>query len=111
MQGVLKCGDKLPPLFDNGMGWDSACTVNTFTNVYLGVPPKEDDRYTVRFEVEGAADSTLQVYVNGRVYEATRDGSVYAVEVRIRYGALTSPTVVPRGLEVPPIKLRSIELV
>jgi hypothetical protein len=112
----LDCGDRLAAFVNNGLGWSPGCTVSTFTNVYLGVPSKEDDGYTVRFQVEGVTDPALRVYVNGRIYTALRSGSTYAARVHIHYGALTSPTVVAtiqwtRGLEPPRIKLRSIELV
>jgi hypothetical protein len=112
----LDCGDKLASLVNNGLGWNQECAVNTFTNVYLGVPFKGGDGYTVRFQVEGAAAPTLRVYLNGRLYTATRKGTTYTADVRIAYRALTSPTVVAtiqwtRGLDLPRIKLRSIEIV
>jgi hypothetical protein len=111
----LVCGDKLAPLFNNGMGWDPGCTVNTFTNVYLGVPSKNNDRYALRFEVEGEAPAMLRVYVNGHIYSATREGPAYTADVRIHYADLIAPTVVATiqwtaGLEVPQIKLLSIEI-
>jgi hypothetical protein len=111
----LECGSPLAPLHNNGKGWDAGCGVNTFTNVFLGVPPKKDDTYTVRFRVEGEDSPTLRVYVNGRLYTATKNGATYAADVHIRYGALTTPTVVAtiewtRALEPPRLKLRSIEL-
>jgi hypothetical protein len=116
MPSHLECGDRLVGLVNNGQGWSPGCFVNTFTNVYLGVPSKRDDRYTVRFQVEGVADPTLEVYVNGRIYTARRSGAMYATDVRIHYGALTSPTVVAtirwtRSLDLPRIKLQSIELI
>ena len=66
----IECGDRLVALVNNGLGWSPGCFVNTFTNVYLGVPAKRDDGYIVRFQVEGASDPTLEVYVNGRIYTA-----------------------------------------
>jgi hypothetical protein len=112
----LECGDRLAALVNNGMGWYPGCGVGTFTNVYLGVPPKRDDGYTVRFQVEGALDPTLRVYVNGRIYTATRSGTTYTADVRIRYAALTAPTVVAtiqwtRWLGLPGVRLQSIEIV
>jgi hypothetical protein len=114
----LSC-DKLPDPevpYHNGLGWNPGCSVGTYTNVYLGVLPRTDDRYRLRFQTQGVTDATLKVYVNGKVYTAHRSGDAYEADVMIHYGALTSPSVMvtllwTRENEPPPGKLLSVELV
>jgi hypothetical protein len=114
----LSC-DKLPDPdvpYHNGLGWKPGCSVGTYTNVYLGVLPRAQDHYTLRFETQGVTDATLKVYVNGGVYTARRSGDTYEADVTIHYAALTSPSVMitllwTRDNEPPPVKLLSIELV
>jgi len=114
----LSC-DKLPDPevpYHNGLGWNPGCSVGTYTNVYLGVAPKSDDHYKLRFETRGFADPALKVYVNGKVYTAHRSGDAYEADVMIHYGALTSPSVMvtllwTRDDDPPPGKLLAVELV
>lgn len=103
--------------YHNGLGWKPGCGVGTYTEVYLGVPAKQDDHYTVRFTTEGFSQPTLQVNVNGRVVTAHRvaDANAYEAETSIHYPALASPIVMVTVLWTreapPPGKLLSIELV
>ena len=79
----------LEPIFKNpyhqGQGWLEGCSVGSITNVYLGVVPKKDDVYAIRFRSTVVAPPTLTVYVNGKLYAAHRDGDEYRAVVHIRY--------------------------
>jgi hypothetical protein len=111
----IRCGDRAvwPP--GNAQGWYWDCDVDLVTNVYLGVPRKAaDDGYEVRFKTDQMTAATLRVYLNGRIYTATRDGATYRASVRIPYARLHSPIVMAavewsRG-PPPTGKLLSIEL-
>jgi hypothetical protein len=112
----VSCGDRLVSPYNNGLGWKDGCRVSTFTNVYLGVQRKENDRYSLRIHTDGIATSSVKVYVNGKVTTAERRGDAYEADVVIHYAALTSPIVVAtvqwtQGAEPPAGKLLSIELV
>jgi hypothetical protein len=112
----LSCGDHPKVPYNNGLGWRDECRVATFTNVYLGVPPKEDTRYALHVHTEGMTAPSVKVYVNGAIYTAERRGDEYVADVVIRYQALTSPNVVAtvlwtRDPDPPPARLLSIELV
>lgn len=116
MAASLECGRVPGSPFHNGEGWSSACTVDTFTNVYLGVPVKSDDHYQIRFKTQGMASDKLRVYVNGRIYDALRGGDVYSAEVTIPQSRLASRNVMitvewVRALDPPAGKLLSIEIV
>ena len=90
------CGDRLTWPYHNGFGWNSGsagCGVDTFTNVFLGVPAKRTDHYELRFGAKGVTAGTLRVYLNGRIYTAKRSGDAYTAPVEIRYASLTSPIV------------------
>jgi hypothetical protein len=111
----FQCGDPLTWPWHNGQGWSSNCRVDTFTNVYLGVPAKSDDHFELRFESRGMTPETLRVYVNGRIYVAHRSGASYSVPVEIRTAALTSPIVMTtiEWTSAPdplPVELLSVEL-
>jgi hypothetical protein len=111
----LSCGDRLRAPINNGLGWKEECRVATFTNVYLGVPRKDGDRYALRLRTDGMTAPSVKVYVNGTIYTAERCGDEYVADVVIRYEALTSPVVVAtvlwtRDAEPPPARLLSIEL-
>jgi hypothetical protein len=102
--------------YNNRLGWREGCRVATFTNVYLGVPRKEGDRYRLRMRTEGMAAPTVKVYLNGSYYTAEKRGDDYEADVLIRYGALTSPIVVAtvlwaREADQAGATLLSIELV
>jgi hypothetical protein len=112
----LSCGDWMGIPFDNGLGWRQGCRVAAFTNVYLAVPPKSGDRYTVRFATEGIEAEGARIYVNGTVVPARRTGSAYEAEVTLHREAMASPIVVAtvqwtRTGEPPPGKLLSVELI
>ena len=113
--------DSFPHTWGGARGWMSNGVVDTFTNLYLGVPrAKAGARYELRLHTEGFDMPSLRVFVNGRVYEAHLsrggDGDIYETPVDIDYAALTTPTVLTtiewtRGFE--PIrggKLHVIEL-
>jgi len=111
----LKCADHPDQPYKNGEGWKKDCFVDTFTNVYIGVPYKSDDHYQLLFKTEGFETPTLRVYLNGRIYTARRSGDGYVVDVTIAYGRLSSPTVLAtiewtRDLEPVSGKLLSIQL-
>jgi hypothetical protein len=111
----VHCHEAIPWPYDGGAGWDADCGVDTFTNVYLGVPPKTDAHYELRLHTAGMAAPSLRVYVNGRFYEARLDDGVYRAQVEIDYAALTTPTVMAtvewtHGSEPPPGRLLSVEI-
>lgn len=115
----LACTDTFPWTFGGDLGWSSSGAVETFTNVYLGVPPKTGERYELRLHTRGFDVPTLRVFVNGRYYTAyLRRGAedTYVAAVDIDYRALTTPTVMATvewtpGLgPVPGGMLLSIEL-
>ena len=111
----ISCGDSMSWPLNNGLGWYGGCAVDTFTNVYLGVRSKNEDHYVLKFDVAGAAPSTIDVYVNGRVYGARRSGDTYRADVPIHFPALTSPIVMvtiewSKDLDPIPLRLLSVEL-
>jgi hypothetical protein len=110
----ISCGDPLPPLFNNGLGWKPSCEVDTFTNVYLGVPRKDGDHYVLRVRTDGMVRPEVKAYVNGTIYTARRQGDAYEADVVIHQAALTSPIVVATvhwtESEPPGGKLLSVEL-
>jgi hypothetical protein len=96
----VSCGD-VPewPRFNvdwrpNVVGWHPDCTVDTVSEVFLGVAPKDGDTYVIRFSTYGMDAPAARIYVNGRTYAAQRSGDVYEASVRIDGRALSSPTVV-----------------
>ncbi|MHB8595158.1 MAG: hypothetical protein ACYDB3_12675, partial [Acidimicrobiales bacterium] len=112
---VLKCESHPDFPYHNGQGWKSGCAVDTFTNVYIGVPEKQDDHYVFSFKTEGFTPPTLRVYVNGRIYVAQRTPDGYAAVVSIHFDRLSSPTVLAtiewvRDVDPIPVKLLSIQL-
>jgi hypothetical protein len=111
----LKCESHPDFPYHNGQGWKGGCTVDTFTNVYIGVPEKGDDHYQLEFATEGFLPPTLRVYVNGRIYTARRTPTGFVADVSIHYERLSSPVVLAtvewtRDLDPIPVKLLSIEL-
>lgn len=116
MPSQLQCGHVPWWPYHNGHGWNSNCTTDTFTNVFLGVPKKSGRDYQVRFETEGMQGRTLRLYVNGRVYTARREGDRYIADVRIDYAKLHMPTVMAtiewtREFEPSRGKLLTVEIV
>jgi hypothetical protein len=112
----VACGDRLGAPYNNGLGWRQGCGVASFTNVYLGVAPKDGDRYTVRFATDGIDVDGARVYVDGSVVPARRSGNVYEADIVIHRAALGSPIVVAtiqwtRNGEPPAGRLLSVELV
>ena len=112
----FKCGERADWLYHNDQGWLTGCKVDTFTNLFLGVPDKGDDHYVLRFETEGFTPPTLRVYLNGRIYVARRTPDGYTADVSIHFARLTSPIVLTtiewtRELDPPPYKLLSVELI
>jgi hypothetical protein len=114
------CGERLHWPLHNGEGWASSwapgCSVDTFTNLYLGVPRGPGPRRTIRLEVQGASSPTVRLYVNGRYRTARLHGGMYTADVDIPGDALVSPIVVvtvewARGLEPPTLQLMSVEIV
>ena len=112
----LECSEELTTRYYQGRdGWADQCSVDTFTNVYLGVPEKGDPSYDLRLETRGMTEPSVRVYVNGRYYTAVREGDTYRAVVEIDYAALRAPTVLVtvewgRGLLPPTGKLAAIEL-
>jgi hypothetical protein len=114
----LGCHDTFSWTHSGVVGWYAGCRVDTFTNVYLGVPRKGDAPYELRVRSEGFDAASLRVFVNGRFYTARRqtEAGVYVAVIDIDYAALVTPTVMAavewnRGVE--PVrggKLLSIEL-
>jgi len=94
MPSRLVCSEPPDGPYQNGAGWRPDCGVDTFTNVYLGVPEKADGRYALRMEAPGMTAGTLRVYVDGRIYEARRDEDTYRAVLDLDRSALHSPAVV-----------------
>jgi hypothetical protein len=89
----ITCGDTLTTPLNNGLGWYTGCSVDTFTNVYLGVPAKRTDQYELKIDVNGNGPQTLTIFCNGRNYVAQRQGDAYRAFVSIHYPWLVSPVV------------------
>jgi hypothetical protein len=111
----FQCGDHLADFYHSGQGWLAGCRVDTFTNLYLGVPEKTDDHYQLLFKTDGVVQPQLRVYLNGRIYTARRAGNGFVADVSIHYDRLTSPVVMAtiewtRDFDPPPYKLQSVEL-
>jgi hypothetical protein len=112
----LSCGNSFAQIYHNGLGWNNQCGVDTFTNVFLGIAPKQTDLYQIRARTQGMSAPTLRAYVNGKIYIARKVGDTYAADVTIPFAALGSPTVLvtfewTRDFEPPAAaKLLSIEL-
>jgi hypothetical protein len=111
----FRCGDHLADFYHSGQGWMPGCRVDTFTNLFIGVPYKTDNHYQLLFKTEGVTVPFLRVYLNGRLYGARRMGDSYIADVFIHYDRLTSPIVLTtiewtREFEAPPYKLQSVEL-
>jgi hypothetical protein len=112
----VTCHDHPTLPFHNGSGWKPDCSVASLTNLFIGVPPKGGDHYTLTFQTAGVTAPELLVYVNGRFYWAHKDGDAYRADVTIHYGRLVSPTVIltiqwTKELDGPPgAQLLSLEL-
>lgn len=89
----VKCGQVPSWPWHNGRGWGPGCNVDTYSDVFVGVPKKDDDGYVFQFKTEGVKAESLQVYVNGRRYVAHKVGDTYRAAVRLHYAAMHSPIV------------------
>jgi hypothetical protein len=111
----VTCGEVPSWPWKNGRGWVANCQVDAYTDLFVGVPPKDDDRYVFQFKTDGIGSDTLPVYVNGRRYTARRAGSIYTVPVRIDYKSLHSPIVLTtiewsHSLDLPTGKLLEVQI-
>lgn len=94
MPSAMKCGQVPDWPWRNGRGWEPGCQVDTFSEVFVGVPPKDDDHYVFRFKTQNVPAYSLRVYVNGRIYTARRVGvDTFAADVKLHYQSLHSPIV------------------
>ena len=89
----IECGDHVLWPWRGGAGWGETCGVDTFTNLYLGVPAKSAGKYSLRIRTEGMSASCLRVYANGRFYEASKTPDGYGADVFIDYDRLSTPAV------------------
>jgi hypothetical protein len=97
MPSRVACGGPLAWPFHNMQGWHiggvNKCDVETFTNVFLGIPPGNATKHTLRFEVDHAEQAPLRVVVNGRRYWTHTDGNAYVVDVDVDAHEFVSPMV------------------
>jgi len=116
MPTTIKCGQVPDWPWRNGRGWGSGCQIDTYSDVFVGVPQKDDDHYVFRFKTEGITSPSLRVYVNGRVYTALRVGAdTFAADIKLRYRWLNSPIVLTtiewtRAFDPPPGKLLEVQI-
>ena len=112
----LACGDALAPWpYANGAGWLARCEVNMITNLYLGVPKKPGTAYQLRFRTDRPLTPSLQVFINGKIYKATRGGEEYVVSFDLDYRKLYTPAVLvtvewTKETAPPGVRLMAIEL-
>jgi hypothetical protein len=115
------CGDPPPwPRFNvdwrsSVEGWHPDCTVDTTSEVFMGVPPKADDAFVIRFETYGIDAEAPRIVVDGRTYAARREGDAYAADVRIEQAKLSSRVVLAtieweHGIEPVDGRLLRVEL-
>ncbi|HTQ46404.1 MAG TPA: hypothetical protein VMI75_26790 [Polyangiaceae bacterium] len=115
MPSAVQCGQVPSWPWRNGRGWGSGCNVDTYSDVFVGVPRKDDDNYVIQFKTEGIAFDSVHVYVNGRNYVARRVGNTYSAPIRLHYGAMHSPLVLTTigwtlGSEPPHGKLLEVQI-
>jgi hypothetical protein len=89
----IACGAVPSWPYHNGEGWSASCGVDSYTDVFLHVPKRGDEHYELRFATRDFDMPVVRVFVNGRLYTATRNGQEYEVPVTLHYGRLTTPTV------------------
>ncbi len=112
----VQCGKVARGIYHNGLGWNDDCTVDTASNFFIGVPKKATDDYELRFTTRGITSPTLRVYLNGRIYTASRRGDdEYVAPVQVRYCALHQPMLMgaiewTRAFDPPTGKLLAVEL-
>jgi hypothetical protein len=111
----VKCGEVPSWPWRNGRGWNAGCQVDTYSDVFVGVPHKDDDNYVVQFRTEGMPFDSVSVYVNGRNYVAHRSGNIYSAPIRLHYASMHSPTVLTTigwtlGKDPPPGKLLDVQI-
>jgi hypothetical protein len=120
MASRIACSDRPRLPYHNALGWrlgsEDGCGVGVFTNVYLGVAAKPNDRYALRLATDGMSAPSVSVYLNGEAYTAWKHGESYDADVTLHYRELESPIVMATVLwthetDPPAGKLLSIELV
>jgi hypothetical protein len=79
--------------YHNGQGWRFDCSVDTFSNVFLGVPRKSGSRYELRLVTQTLAEPSVRVFLNGRIYTARKSDNGYVADVTINRNALNEPDV------------------
>jgi hypothetical protein len=79
--------------YHNGQGWRADCSVDTFSNVFMGVPRKSDSHYELRLVTERLSEPAVRVFVNGRIYTAHKTSNGYVADVTIKRAALNEPDV------------------
>jgi hypothetical protein len=91
------CAEPLGWPLHNMLGWhlgaNSKCNVETFTNVFLGIPATGSTKHTLRFEVDHAEPTSLRVVVNGRHYQTHTEGNAYVVDLDLDARKFVSPMV------------------
>lgn len=115
MASDIKCGQVPSWPWRNGRGWGGGCQIDTFTDVFVGVPQKDDDSYVFQFKTQGITVDSLRVYVNGSYYTAHRVGDTFAAVVHLHYPSLHSPIVLTtiewaHGLDPIPGKLIELQI-
>ena len=111
----VKCGEVPSWPWRNGRGWGAGCQVDTYSDVFVGVPKKDVDDYVFQFKTDGIAFDSVVVYVNGRHYVARRTGNIYSAPIRLHYAAMASPIVLTTiswtlGTEAPHGKLIDVQI-
>jgi hypothetical protein len=73
---VRSCGDRPLTLPGDKLGWNAACIVGPFVNLFMALPQDQPapTRFTLQVEVTGGPPPD-RAYVNGRTYRMT-DGRV-----------------------------------
>ncbi len=112
--------EPFPRRYERTAGWLADGAVDTFTNLYLGVPPKGDGPHELMAYTAGMDAPSVRVFVDGRVYRAVREyspeGARYRAVLDLDDAALVTPTVMvtfewTRALAPPAgAKLVAIEL-
>jgi hypothetical protein len=115
MPATIKCGEVPNWPWRNGRGWGPGCQIDTYTDVFVGVPHKDDDSYVFQFKTDGITADSVPVYVNGHTYTARRVGDTYSAVIRLNYALLHSPIVLTtilwtRAIEPPPGKLLEVKI-
>jgi hypothetical protein len=115
MPSIIKCGEVPSWPWRNGRGWGPGCDIDTYSDVFVGLPPKMDDHYVLRLKTQGIKADSVRVYVNGRIYTARRTGDTFLADVSLHYRSFHSPIVLTtvewvRALDPLPGKLLEVQL-